>query len=214
VMPSHLRIGAPAQTLTVVGSGLSGQVSLGDGVRVVEVLSSSPDRVMVRAEASGTPGMRDVAVGAAQGAGLLAVYDRVARVEVMPSNAVARIGGPGDAQMAKVRVAYRAVAYAAGPDGQPGTDDDLRLGYMDATWAAEPFDEAAAETRDHEFAGSFDEDGVFTPADAGPNPQRAMSTNNVGNLTVVATVDDGGEPVQGQAHLLVAVPDFVRRVLD
>lgn len=213
VMPSHLRIGETA-TLTIVGSRLSGQVSLGSGVRVLDVVSRSADRITVRAQATGTAGMRDVSVGRASGAGLLAVYDRVARVEVSPANAVARIGGPGDAQMEKVRVAYRAVGYAAGPDGQPGTDDDVRLGYFPAAWAIEPFDEAAAEAQDHLFAGSIDADGLFTPGDAGPNPQRPMSANNVGNLSVVATVGQGADAVQGRGHLLVAVPDFVRRVLD
>ncbi|HRP98412.1 MAG TPA: quinohemoprotein amine dehydrogenase subunit alpha [Rhodocyclaceae bacterium] len=213
VMPAHLRAGE-AQTLTIVGSRLNGSVSLGKGVRVLDVLSRSADRITVRAQANGAAGMRDVSVGRATGAGLLAVYDRVARVDVSPANAVSRFGGPGDVQMEKVRVAYRAVGYAAGPDGEAGTDDDLRLGYMPATWAIAPFDEAAAEEKDHEFAGSIDADGVFTPGDAGPNPQRRKSANNGGNLSVVATVGAGAEAVTGHGHLLVAVPDFVRRVLD
>ncbi len=209
VMPSHLRLGETG-TVTIVGNRLSGRVSLGEGVRVVEELSRSADRITVRARATGAVGMRDVAVGQARGAGLLAVYGQVARIEVMPENAVARVGGPGDAQMEKVRVAYRAVAYAAGADGQA----DLRLGYMPVSWGIEPADEYAAEAEDHLYAGSIDANGVFTPGDAGPNPQRFMSGGNTGRLSVVATVADGAQPVEGRANLLVAVPDFVRRVLD
>jgi quinohemoprotein amine dehydrogenase len=116
--------------------------------------------------------------------------------------------------MEKVGVAYRAVGYAAGPDGKAGTRDDLKLGYMPAKWAIAPADHTAEEELDHKFAGSIDANGVFTPGDAGPNPQRKMSANNVGRLRVVATVEYGGSPVSGQGKLLVSVPDFVQEVLD
>ncbi len=209
VMPSHLRIGETG-TLTIVGSRLSGPVSLGEGVRIIEEVSRSADRITVRVQATGSAGMRDVAVGPVRGVGLLAVYERIARVEITPENAVARVGGPGDSQMEKVRVAYRAVAYANGPDGK----DELRLGYVPVKWDVEPVDEDARESEDHLFAGTIDANGVFTPGDAGPNPGRSMSGGNTGRLSVVATVADGDEAVAGRASLLVAVPDFVRRVLD
>ncbi len=212
-LPGHLRRGETG-IVTIVGSRLAGNVSLGAGVRVLEVLSRDADRVVVRARADGANGLREVRVGTARGAGMLAVYDRIARVEVLPHNAVARVGGPGDAQMEKVRVAYRAVAYAAGPDGEAGTDDDIRLGPVPVSWSIEPADDDAAEADDHVFAGSIDADGLFTPGDAGPNPKRSMSGGNTGRLAVVATVAGGAEPVEGRASLLVAAPDFVRRVLD
>ena len=116
--------------------------------------------------------------------------------------------------MEKIGVAYRAVGYAAGPDGKAGTGDDLKLGYIPAKWAIAPADHTAEEELDHKFAGSIDDSGVFTPGDAGPNPQRKMSANNVGRLSVVATVEEGARPVRGQGRLLVSVPDFVHEVLD
>ncbi|MOA21370.1 hypothetical protein D3C78_1418600 [compost metagenome] len=48
-------------------------------------------------------------------------------------------------------------------------------------------------------------DGVFVPGDAGPNPARKMSTNNAGNLKVIAQVDDGGKPLKGEGQLIVTV---------
>jgi quinohemoprotein amine dehydrogenase len=212
VMPSHLRLGE-AQELTLVGSGLAGEISLGQGVTVEKVVSRTAERVTVLARATGRAGARDVAVGSARAPGALAVYERLARVEVLPADAVARTGGGGGA-MEKVGVAYRAVGYAAGPDGKAGTRDDLKLGYMPAKWAIAPADHTAEEELDHKFAGSIDANGVFTPGDAGPNPQRKMSANNVGRLRVVATVEYGGSPVSGQGKLLVSVPDFVQEVLD
>jgi hypothetical protein len=47
--------------------------------------------------------------------------------------------------------------------------------------------------------------GVFTPGDAGPNPQRKMSTNNAGNLKVIAAVDDAGKSLTGEGHMIVTV---------
>ena len=47
--------------------------------------------------------------------------------------------------------------------------------------------------------------GLFMPADAGLNPERPFDTNNAGNLTVVATVEDGGQTVTGEGQLLVTV---------
>lgn len=209
VMPSSLQAGETG-TLTIVGNGLSGDVNLGEGVRVVEELSRSAGRITLRARAEGKPGRRDVAVGDTSGPAMLTVYDRVTRLEVQPENAVARIGGPGDAQMEKVRVWYRAVAYAADPDG----DDELRIGTVPVSWEVQPADEQAEAAQDHRYAGDIDANGVFTPADAGPNPERYMSANNTGRLAVVATLEQEPEVVEGRASLLVAVPDFIHRVLD
>ena len=62
---------------------------------------------------------------------------------------------------------------------------------------------------DAKFAGTIDAAGLFTPGDAGPNPERPMSTNNAGNLKVIATVEDGGESLTGEAHLYATVQRFV-----
>lgn len=212
VRPSYLRAGEQAE-LTLIGQHLDGPVDLGEGVVVEQVLSRAPDRITVLARATGREGLRTVRVGQATGASALAVYNELARVEVIPANAVSRIGGAGG-NLPKVRAAYRAVGYSAGSDGKPGTEDDLRLGYMPASWSIKPADEVAAHDQDDKYAGHFDAAGIFTPGDAGPNPERKMSANNVGRLTVVATVDDGADRVEGEGSLLVSVQDFVRRVLD
>ena len=119
-------------------------------------------------------------------------------------------GGP----IPKQKSWYRAVGYAAGADGEPGTADDLRLGYMPAQWSLKPFDEIAEHDNDIQYAGTIDDRGIFTPGDAGPNPERKMSTNNVGNLTVIGTVQDGDQKISGESHLLVTVQKFVRALID
>ncbi|MEH6470342.1 MAG: quinohemoprotein amine dehydrogenase subunit alpha [Halopseudomonas sp.] len=212
--PSYLKQGE-RQTITVQGSNLTGKIVLGDGIKLIKVLSRSADRVSVVAEASNnaTLGAHPISIGQAKGVAL-AVYDQLARVEVMPNESIARVGGNGG-KLAKQKVAFRAVGYAAGNDGQPGTDDDLRLGYMPASWSLKAFDEVAEHDNDLKYAGAIDPStGVFIPGDAGPNPARKMSTNNVGQLAVVATVKDGEQQVSGDNHLLVTVPTFMFPVIQ
>ncbi len=210
VQPSYLKVGESTE-LTLIGQNLDGDISLGKGVEVEKVVSRGKDRITVIAKASGAEGLRSVMVGKA--AAELAVYTELARVDVMPANAVTRNGG-ADSAMAKVRANYRAVGYSAGADGKAGTEDDMRLGYMPAQWTIKPADEVAAHDKDDVYAGMINAAGIFTPGDAGPNAARKMSANNVGRLAVVASVKDGDKTVEGEGSMLVAVQDFIRRVLD
>ncbi len=212
--PSAIKQGGQ-QEITIIGSGLKGPVSLGKGVQVVKVLSRDADRVVVvaKAAAGAAVGLRQVSVGRTTSAAQLAVYDAVAAVQITPNESIARIGGNGG-KLPKVQSTYRALAFSAGADGKPGTDDDMRLGYMPALWSLKPFDDVAEQDNDLKYAGSIDGNGIFTPGDAGLNPERKFSTNNVGNLTVVAQVLDGDNAVEGEAHLLVTVPTFIKRAIQ
>nr|WP_236590929.1 quinohemoprotein amine dehydrogenase subunit alpha [Neptunomonas japonica] len=212
--PSAIKQGGQ-QEVTIIGSGLKGDISLGNGVQVVKVLSRDADRVVVLAKASSSAsvGLRDVAVGATKANAQLAVYDSIAAIQVTPNESIARIGGNGG-NLAKVQSTYRALAFSAGSDGKPGTEDDMRLGYMPAQWSLLPFDEVAEHDNDLKYAGTIDGNGIFTPGDAGLNPERKFSTNNVGNLKVIAQVADGDNKVEGEAHLLVTVPTFIKRAIQ
>jgi len=210
VSPSYLRRGQSTE-VTVVGVGLDGAISFGPGIDV-EPVSRSADKLVLKvtAGADSAPAAHALQVGSARLDAALAVYDKVARVDVVPAMSIARIGGNGG-PIPKMQSTYRAMAYAAGKDGKPGTEDDLALGYMPASWSVKNFDEVAEHDKDVDFAGAIDAaTGVFTPGDAGPNPKRRMDTNNVGNLAVVAKVDDAGEAVSGEGHLVVTVQTFVK----
>lgn len=204
VQPAYIKAGAEAE-VTIIGAGLKGIPVLGQGVDVTEVLSESDTLIRVRAKASkAASGVNTVSVGAVEG-GQFAVYDRIANVKVVPEFAVARIGGNGSSTP-KVEARFEAEAWAAGPDGTPGTDDDYRIGMVPASWAVAPFDETAAADGDVRFSGQMNANtGVFTPAVAGPNPERRMMTNNAGNLKVQATVMDGGETLNAEGQMIVTV---------
>jgi quinohemoprotein amine dehydrogenase len=208
VEPSSLRSGEKTE-VSIHGVGLTGDVSLGDGVDI-ERREATADtvRVLARATRGATTGEREVAVGKTRASGLFAIYEKIGSVRVEPPYAIARVGGGGGAN-APVPVQFDAVAYLDGPDGKPGTDDDVRLGVMKARWSVSDFDETAEKLMDARYAGSMKAGGLFMPAEAGPNPQRPYHTNNAGDLRVRASVADGNRTVQGTAHLIVTLQRWV-----
>lgn len=200
---SHLKVGEKAR-ITLWGARLKGAVDLGPGVAVT-VLSRSPAAVVVEAQASAkaAPGPRPASVGKARGAGPV-VYAALDSVKVEPDVAIARVGANGG-PLPPVTAQFEAVGYLNGPDGKPGTADDVRLGALPASWSLEPFNDAAKQMDDVRFAGAIDRSGLFMPAAAGPNPQRLFGTNNVGDLKVVAEVKDGKTALKGEGHLISTV---------
>ncbi|SJZ85729.1 quinohemoprotein amine dehydrogenase, alpha subunit [Oceanospirillum multiglobuliferum] len=214
ITPSYIKQGEQA-LLTVSGYQLNGKVNLGSGLKLLEVVSKNDNRWVLKVQASpkASVGTRHIKIGNTSASEPLAVYDQLARVEITPNDSIARVGG-GGGKIPKQKSVYRAVGYAAGADGKVGTLDDLRLGYMTANWSLKPFDETAVHDNDIQYAGQIDARGIFTPGDAGPNPARKMSTNNVGNLGVVGTVQEDGKSISGESHLLVTVQKFVRAVIE
>ena len=197
VEPSYIRAGGSAE-IAIHGTGLSGDVDLGPGVTVTGTVSASSDTVVVTAEADAgaATGARAISVGGTSVASMLVVYDAVASVQIEPDYAIARVGGGGGTRLDQMAL-FDAIGYMA---------DGARIGAMPAAWSTEPFDDVAAELDDVGFAGMMAPNmGIYDPADAGLNPARPFSTNNVGNLKVVAVVDDDGTAVRGEGQLIVTV---------
>src|SRR5699024_12288623 len=116
------------------------------------------------------------------GKAALTVDWRVDKVTVSPNYAVSRIGG-GGGHVEKVQGRFDALGWTL-VEGE-----EVLLGVMPATWKVTPFNEEAKKNRDVHYAGSLDEaKGVFTPADAGPNKERSMMSNNIGNLAITAKI--------------------------
>lgn len=199
VQPGYLKAGSEAE-LTLVGNGLAGTPDFGPGVVVVEVLEQTPQRLRVRVKASAAApaGNRTIALGQLQGPSLT-IYDRIKEIKVVPAFSVARVGDNGGSTP-KVQGRFEAEAWGQASDGKA-----YRIGYLPARWSVQPFDERAKEDEDVKYAGQMQADGVFVPGDAGPNPARKMSTNNAGNLKVIAQVEEGGQALQGEGQLIVTV---------
>jgi quinohemoprotein amine dehydrogenase len=211
VMPKALKAGTKGATVTVVGTGLSKEVSLGDGVTVKKVVSASPTKVVVAVDVAdkAAAGFRNAKAGGAASARLFAVYTAVDYIKVMPSPAMSRTGGLGYA--VKQLVQFDAMAVSKGADGAAGTEDDIEVGRVPAAWKVV---ELASSNEDHdvEFVGAIDGNGLFTPGDEGPNPKRFMQENNMGDVWVTASyAAPGGGTLSARGYLLATIPLYVQR---
>ncbi len=156
-------------------------------------------------EVSGENGAVEISLGDGM-TGSVGFYNAIDSLKVEPTFTLARVGGGGEGMPPRMPAYFKAVGYWNGPDGQPGTEDDERIGVVPATWSVADHNEAAAAMKDAEFAGNMDAaSGIFTPALAGPNPARPFSTNNAGDLSVIAQA--GGH--KAKAQLIVTVQRFV-----
>ena len=81
-------------------------------------------------------------------------------------------------------VAIALSSSCAGPEPEP------KPGF-EPTWESIRTHEVPTWFEDAKFAGDISEGGIFTPAVAGPNPERPFSTNNAGDLKIVA--EAGGQ---------------------
>jgi quinohemoprotein amine dehydrogenase len=110
---------------------------------------------------------------------------------------------------------FEAWGYHNGPDGKPGSADDLKLDVVPATWGLEEYT-ATFDDDDLAFVGGINaETGLFTPNIEGPNPKRSGERNNIGDVWAVATYYDrdagsSSRPLRARAHLLVTVPLYMR----
>jgi quinohemoprotein amine dehydrogenase len=219
VSPTALKAGVAGQSLRLFGANLPASLSadavdFGPGVRVSRVVAASSDGATLEVDVSkdAVVGTRDVFVAGATRAEAAVVYREVDALKVTPQAGLARIGG---VSLPKGFQQFEAVAVSNGPDGKPGTKDDLNLGVVDARWSIEEWNATYADD-DKDFVGRIDAGtGLFTPAEEGPNPKRSGSRNNVGDVWVVATIGEDsplkpGKSLRGRAHLVVSVPLYMR----
>lgn len=215
VHPAALPRGETGARVRVFGEGLgsagAADVDFGPGVSVSDVSVAGDGELVVTVDvaADAREGARDLVLAGTLHPSALVVHDGVDRIQVLPRAGLARVGGE---VVAKQYEQFEALAWDDGPDGEAETEDDLSLGRVPVTWALEEFP-VTYDDDDIQFVGSIDDNGLFTPALDGPNPERSGSRNNVGDLWVVATYTPpvaGAEPLQARAHLLVSVPLYMR----
>ncbi|KIC21825.1 quinohemoprotein amine dehydrogenase subunit alpha [Leisingera sp. ANG-Vp] len=137
--------------------------------------------------------------------GQIAHYASIDSIRVEPEFTIARVGGGSDSGPAAVPAYFNAVGMWNGPDGQAGTEDDVRIGRVDAQWSVANAHDHAAHMKDTEYAGEMQASGIFLPAIAGPNADRPFSANNVGELKVQAEAMG----LRAEAMLIVTVQRFI-----
>lgn len=215
-----LKKGTAAQELKIYGLNFpatlrAADIDLGPGLTVARVVNVTPDVATIAVDVAdgAAPGMRDLFVSGASRQRALAVFDRVDSIKVKPDWAMARVGGVA---FPKALAQFEAWAFSNGPDGRADTPDDIELGLVDAQWSLEEF-AATYDDDDIKFVGQIDaKTGRFTPNVDGPNPARAGSRNNIGDVWVVARYaaeaagDNPAVTLRARSHLLVTVPLYMR----
>jgi len=181
----------------VVGAGMYDVIVDSPGARV------RANRVGVRVQID-HPDNGRVTIRQGRQRAELTVYAKVDRIAVEPPFTIARVGGGTEVGPGAVPAAFQAIGYWNGADGKPGTQDDVRIGRVPAAWTVAPEGEAAIAMKDDQFAGTMGDGGLFSPALAGPNPQRPFSTNNAGDLKVTATMGE----LSAHGRLVVTVQRF------
>jgi quinohemoprotein amine dehydrogenase len=222
VYPRALRAGSRSQQVTVLGANLprdvaSSALDFGPGVSVEQVVRADGDSIVARVtvDPKAAVGARDLFVAGASLKSAAVVFDKVARIKVTPLAGMARVGG---VVFPKQYQQFEAVAYHNGADGKPDTEDDVEIGPVDVSWSLEEYG-VTYDDDDIKFVGRIDQRGLFTPNVDGPNPQRSGNRNNIGDVWVVATYQEGENgqgsgngtrPLKARAHLLVTVPLYLR----
>jgi len=212
IYPKSIELGKRT-LLTIVGSNLAGKVKLSDTIKVVKTLKHDANEILLEVEtAEGTKSANTpIAIGDKVFAEALVLYNRVDYLDVIPEYGISRTGSEDKHYKIKKQFAtFEAIGFNNGADGKKGTDDDLNLGVLPVTWNIEAYDERALADKDTLYAGTINRySGKFTPSEDGLNPRREYSTNNVGNLSVIATYMQGYKEIEGKAHLVATVPKYV-----
>lgn len=213
VWPRAGRSGSAVSGVRVLGAGFTeasaAALDLGSGVAVSNARLVSPHQLVVDLEVSADApvGYRDASAGGVRAVDAFAVHDGVDYIRVTPEMALSRVGG---VVAPKQYVQFEATGWHPGPDGERLTADDLDLGPVEVAWTTEEY-YIRDEDADTRFVGSVGPDGLFTPAFDGPNPERELNADNMGDVWVVATHEDPttGETLRDRARLVVAPPVFL-----
>jgi len=212
-----LMAGTQTQRIRILGDSLPAQIApsdlaFGSGVTVRRIVSRTAQEVVAELDvaAAAILGRRDITLGSAILPNAIAIYDKVDYIKVIPETGVSRLGGAS--QHPKGYQQFEVMAFNRGIDNKVSTADDIEIGPVKVTWTVEEFPERFDDD-DKRFVGTLDSNGLFTPAPDGPNPERKQSTNNYGNVWVVATAENEkdryGKPLVGKAYLVVVPPLFI-----
>jgi len=211
IIPSALKTGEK-QTLKIFGMNFpsdltANAVTLGTGIKVQSLSLNGNDtivaEVMVEQEAQVAP--RQVKILGVQGEMPLYVYRTIDSIRVSPQQAFSR---PGGIHAPKILQQFEVFGYLNGKDGRRDTQDDVKLGRVSPiSWSLA---ECVKRMNDDDvrFVGTLNENGLFTPATDGPNPQRHMSEHNVGDVWVEAWYQpDGAKRPMGARAFLLVMPE-------
>ena len=213
IIPPSLKAGA-TQNVKLFGMNFPSnltvdQVNLGGGVKIQSLSQSGDDTLLVEVttDQDANVGARQAKINGVQGVAPLQVYHRIDYIRLFPEQGFAR---PGGIKARKLMEQFEAIGYLNGEDGVKGTKDDVRIGRVaPVRWRVEE-NVTRVNDDDVQFVGKVDENGLFIPAEDGPNAKRERSEHNVGDVWVEAwyTPDGAKRPIGARAAMLVMPEKF------
>jgi quinohemoprotein amine dehydrogenase len=213
VTPAAFKVGGK-QKVKLFGMGFpaglsASAITFGEGVKVQSLTQSGDDTVFAEVviETTAKPGPRQAKINGVQGEAALLVYTIVDYIRLSPEQGFAR---PGGIRAKKLMEQFEAIGYANGKDGVKGTKDDVPLGRVaPVKWDVEE-NVTRVNDDDVQFVGKVDENGLFIPAEDGPNAKRERLEHNVGDVWVEAwyTPDGAKRPIGARAPVLVMPEKF------
>jgi quinohemoprotein amine dehydrogenase len=219
IIPSALKTGV-TQKVKLFGmnfpSGLTASAAnLGEGVTLQSLSLSGDDTVIaeVMVEKGAKIGAHQVKIDGVGGDVTLQVYNKVDYIRLSPEQGFAR---PGGIKARKLMEQFEAIGYGNGEDGVKGTKDDVRLGRVaPIKWNVEE-NVTRVDDDDVHFVGKVDKDGLFIPAEDGPNAKRERLEHNVGDVWVEAwyTPDGAKRPIGARASMLVMPEKFSFQLIE
>jgi quinohemoprotein amine dehydrogenase alpha subunit len=140
----------------------------------------------------------------------LVVFDKVDSIQIRPFIGRARVNS--GAAYPPQGVQFVARGTNNGPDGKPGTEDDLILEPVDVKWWLE--EEKTRENDDDlQYLAAPIANGLYTPVtNYGPIENRHQRRGGVGLIAVGAEVKVGDKTLKDRARLVVTVPDFIPQI--
>ncbi len=205
------------QTLTLVGTGLPENAGPGDilfsdpEVKVTSVVESTASKIVCRITVGGASlRTATIQVGDAAYANPVTLYDKVDGIRILPHIGRARVASGAAYPPQGVQFVARGVHFGA--DGKAGTEDDVMLEPVDASWRLA--EETTREGDDDlKYLMTSIDGGLYTPVTTyGPIAERRQRREGVGLIAVEAALKAGGEELTDRALLAVTVPDFITHI--
>jgi quinohemoprotein amine dehydrogenase len=212
IVPGFLLKGEKT-TVTIEGLNLpdvkAGDVSFSGGAVKVLAAKRLASGAIELAVVSGADKLGDVKVSVkGLDAGTVRLAPQIDSIGLMPETGRARLSG--GANYPAEGVQFEAIAYANDASGKKAAR--VPLGPVPATFRL-----AEQKTRpaddDLKWLGAIKPNGTYLPmGDYGRNPMRDYSTEASGLVKVLASYQRGARTFTAEAELVVAVPDFIKRI--
>ncbi|HLK87995.1 MAG TPA: quinohemoprotein amine dehydrogenase subunit alpha [Candidatus Binataceae bacterium] len=209
VIPGSIQAGHTSRVrlfgMNLPASVNAGAISLGRGIKINSVTRADDNTLLaeVSADANAAVGPRKAAITGVAGAQAMYLYKTVDYIAITPERGYGR---PGGTRGPKVNQQFEANGFTHGPDGKP-----VNIGRVGPL----KWDVAERVSRigddDVLYCGNVNQYGTFIANTDGPNPERAHSESNVGDVWVEAWYqpDPNRPPMGARAFMLLMPPKFV-----